>query len=114
MLLLEQPLYLGSACPVLSWSAPTINLEIFEGPTYSAGDDICYYRVKATVIGDPAPAVSFSKDDSGGAWGSLKTQINLTRNTLNYTLTATAKNSAGQAMDSITLNWGCGPLKETQ
>lgn len=94
--------------------APTINLEIFEGPTYSAGDDICYYRVKATVIGDPAPAVSFSKDDSGGVWGSLKTQINLTRNTPNYTLTATAKNSAGQAMDSITLNWGCGPLKENQ
>ena len=89
--------------------APTINLEIFEGPTYSAGDDICYYRVKATVTGDPAPTVSFSKDDSGGVWGSLKTQINLTRNTPNYTLTATAKNSAGQAMNSITLTWGCGP-----
>jgi hypothetical protein len=94
--------------------APTINLEIFEGPTYSAGDDICYYRVKATVTGNPAPAVSFSKDDSGGVWGSLKTQINLTRNTPNNTLTAIAKNSAGQAMDSITLNWGCGPLKENQ
>jgi hypothetical protein len=88
--------------------APTINLEIFEGPTYSAGDDICYYRVKATVTGNPAPSVSFSKDDSGGVWGSLKTQINLTRNSPNYTLTAKATNSAGQAMDSITLNWGCG------
>jgi len=89
--------------------APTINLEIFEGPTYSAGDDICYYRVKATVTGEPAPTVSFSKDDSGGVWGSLKTQINLTRNTPNYTLTAMATNSAGQAMNSITLTWGCGP-----
>ena len=88
--------------------APTINLEIFEGPTYSAGDDICYYRVKATVTGDPAPTVSFSKDDSGGVWGPLKTQVNLTRNTPNYTLTAMATNSAGQAMNSITLNWGCG------
>ena len=87
---------------------PTIKLEIYEGPTYSAGDDICYYRVKATVTGDPAPTVSFSKDDSGGVWGSLKTQINLTRNTPNYTLTAMATNSAGQAMNSITLNWGCG------
>ena len=90
-------------------SVPTIKLEIFEGPTYSAGDDICYYRVKATVTGDPAPTVSFSKDDSGGVWGSLKTQINLKRNTPNYTLTAMATNSAGQAMNSITLNWGCGP-----
>jgi len=89
--------------------APTINLEIFEGPTYSAGDDICYYRIRATVTGDPAPTVSFSKDDSGGVWGSLKTQINLTRNTPNYTLTAMATNSAGQAMNSITRTWGCGP-----
>jgi len=87
---------------------PTINLEIYEGPTYSAGDDICYYRIKATVTGDPAPTVSFSKDDSGGVWGPLKTQINLKRNTPNYTLTAKATNSAGQAMNSITLTWGCG------
>jgi hypothetical protein len=83
---------------------PTINLAIFEGPAY-VGDDICYYRVKATVTGNPAPVVSFSKDDSGGVWGPLKTQINLTRNTPNYTLTAIAKNSAGEAMGSITLNW---------
>ena len=87
---------------------PTITLEIFEGPTYSAGDDICYYRIKATVTGDPAPTVSFSKDDSGGVWGPLKTQINLKRNSPNYTLTAKATNSAGQAMNSITLSWGCG------
>ena len=88
--------------------APTITLEIYEGPTYSAGDDICYYRIKATVTGDPEPTVSFSKDDSGGVWGPLKTQINLTRNTPSYTLTAMATNSAGQAMNSITLSWGCG------
>ena len=87
---------------------PTINLEIFEGPTYSAGDDVCYYRVKAIVTGDPAPTVSFSKDDSGGVWGPLKTQINLKRNTPSYTLTVKATNSAGQAMNSITLSWGCG------
>jgi len=87
---------------------PTIKLEVFEGPTYSAGDDICYYRIRATVTGDPEPTVSFSKDDSKGTWGSLKTQINLTRTAPNYTLTAIAKNSTGQAMDSITLTWGCG------
>jgi len=90
--------------------APTIELEIYEGPTYSAGDDVCYYRVKATVTGKPAPTVSFSKDDSGGAWGSKKVQINLTRDHPSYTLTATAKNSVGVVTDSIVLNWGCGPL----
>jgi len=89
-------------------NAPTIRLEIYEGPTYSAGDDICYYRVRAIVTGEPAPTVSFSKDDSGGVWGPLKTQINLKRSSPNYTLTAKATNSAGQAMNSITLSWGCG------
>ena len=87
---------------------PTIKLEVFEGPTYSSGDDICYYRIRAIVTGDPVPTVSFSKDDSKGAWGALNTQINLTRASPNYTLTAIAKNSTGQAMDSLTLTWGCG------
>ena len=32
-------------------------------------------------------------------------QVNLTKTTPSYTLTATAKNSAGKASDSITLNW---------
>jgi hypothetical protein len=88
-------------------SIPIIYLEIFEGPIYSAGDDICYYRVKAKVTGDPKPVVSFSKDDSGSAWGPFIAQINLTRDNPNYTLTAIAKNSAGQTTSSITLNWGC-------
>jgi hypothetical protein len=93
---------------IAAGNIPTIRLEVFEGPAYSAGEDICYYRIKAIVTGDPAPVVSFSKDDSAGAWGPLNTQINLTRNTPSYTLTATARNSAGQALGSITLNWGCG------
>src|SRR5680860_102817 len=87
-------------------SVPIINLQIFEGPTYSAGDDICYYRVIARVSGYPTPEVSFSKDDSNGVWGPLKTQVNLTRDMPNYTLTATATNSAGQATNSINLSWG--------
>ena len=87
--------------------APVITLEVFEGPTYSAGDDICFYRVKATASGNPTPSVSFSKDDSKGAWGPFKTQINLTRNSPSYTLTAIVKNSAGQSFDSITLDWSC-------
>jgi hypothetical protein len=88
-------------------TAPTIKLEIYEGPTYSAGDDICFYRVKATVTGNPAPTVKFSKDDSSGAWGSKKVQVNIHRGQP-YTLTATAKNSAGEASASVNLTWGCG------
>jgi hypothetical protein len=87
---------------------PTIKLEIYEGPTYSAGGDICYYRIKAIVTGDPIPSILFSKDDSKGVWGALKTQVNLTRNTPDYTLTAMATNSAGQTMNSINLSWEYG------
>ena len=90
--------------------APTIKLQISEGPTFSAPDKICYYRVEAIVTGDPAPTVQFSKDDSSGAFGSKKVQVNLTKSSPSYTLTAIAKNSAGEAKDSITLNWGCAPV----
>jgi len=87
--------------------APTITLEIYEGPIYSSSDNVCYYRIKAIVTGHPTPVVVFSKDDSGGAWGSKKTQINLGDPTETYTLTATATNSEGSATDSIALSWGC-------
>lgn len=87
--------------------APTIKLEIYEGPTYSAADDICYYRIKAIVTGKPKPAVKFSKDDSGGAWGEYKCQINISRGS-SYTLTATAKNSVDTATATLNLDWGCG------
>jgi hypothetical protein len=87
--------------------APIIKLKIFEGPIYSAGDDICYYRVRAVATGNPTPLISFSKDDSKGAWGSSMTQINLTRAMPSYELIATAKNSIGQSSDSLILNWGC-------
>ena len=85
----------------------TIDLQIYEGPSYSASDDTCYYKVKAIVTGNPAPVIKFSKDDSSGSLGSDKAQINLKRNLKTYTLTATASNSQGTVMDSITLNWGC-------
>ena len=90
--------------------APTIELIIYEGPIYSSGDGVCYYRIKADVTGEPNPSINFSKDDSGGAWGSKKVQINLSDPSDSYTLTATATNSEGSASDSITLTWGCnGP-----
>jgi len=86
---------------------PTIELEIYEGPLYSSADEVCYYRVKAVVAGNPTPEVEFSKDDSFGAWGKRKCQINLHNSSENYTLTATATNSEGVDSDSITLSWGC-------
>ena len=86
---------------------PTIRLKIYDGPLYSASDDTCYYKVKAVVTGRPAPTIKFSKDDSEGLLGSGMAQINLKRNMKTYTLTATAANSQGTVMDSITLNWGC-------
>ena len=87
--------------------APTINLEVYEGPTYSSTDDVCYYRIKANVTGIPTPSVEFSKDDSNGAWGSKKVQINLNDPSDTYNLTATATNSEGSDTDSINLSWGC-------
>ena len=85
--------------------APTISLAIYEGPTLEGS--ICYYRVEATVTGNPGPAVSFSKDDSGSAFGTKKAQVNLNNPSDTYTLTATATNADGSAIDSIDLSWGC-------
>jgi len=86
---------------------PTIELQIYEGPAYSDADEVCYYRAEAIVTGNPIPAISFSKDDSGSAWGSTKCQVNLNNPTETYTLTATATNSEGTVTDSLILSWGC-------
>lgn len=92
-------------------TAPAIALEIYEGPT--PADGLCFYRVKATVTGTPAPTVTWSKDDSHGAWGTRKAQVNLSSPGETYTLTATAANSKGTATESITLSWGCPvPVEE--
>jgi hypothetical protein len=85
---------------------PTIKLKISEGPLYSAADDVCYYRIEAQVTGNPTPTISWSKDDSHGAFSNMKAQVNLNRGET-YTLTATASNSSGSATDNITLTWGC-------
>lgn len=87
--------------------APTIELEIYQDATYSESDSVCYYRIKATVTGNPSPTVEFSKDDSLGAFGSKKAQVNLNDPAETYTLTATATNSEGTDTDSIDLSWGC-------
>jgi len=86
---------------------PTIELEVYEGPIYSQADDVCYWRVRAIVTGVPTPVVEFNRDDSNGAWGSKKAQINLVNPSDSYNLSATATNSEGVATDSILLTWQC-------
>ena len=88
-------------------SPPTINLKIYYGPEFSPYDAVCYYRIEAEVTGNPTPEVEFSKDDSFGAWGNRKCQVNLESTSETYTLTATATNSQGTATDSIMISWGC-------
>ena len=89
-----------------SLASPSISLEVYEGPIYSKADDVCFYRIKAETTGDPEPDIVWNKDDSGGAWGKKKVQINLSQGE-SYTLSATATNSYGSATDSINLTWGC-------
>jgi len=90
-----------------SRSIPTIKLEVYEGPLYSKADDVCYYRIKASVTGEPYPEIKFSKDDSLGSLGPDKAQVNLKRDSKTYILTATASNSEGKVSDTVTLIWNC-------
>ncbi|HAJ95147.1 MAG TPA: hypothetical protein DCP02_02825 [Actinobacteria bacterium] len=85
---------------------PAVALKIYEGPTYSKSDDVCYYRIEAKITGAPSPVIKFSRDDSNGALGNTKIQINLKKGET-YTLSVTATNSEGTANDSIKLTWGC-------
>jgi hypothetical protein len=91
--------------------APTISLEIYEAE-YSSADGVCYSRVEAKITGKPTPTVEFSKDDSGGAWGSKKCQVNLNDPGDTYTLTAAATNSEGTANASINITWTCAETAE--
>jgi uncharacterized protein YkwD len=94
--------------------APTIKLEVYQGPMYSSSSNVCYYRVRASVTGIPTPYVEFLKDDSGGSLGKYNTQVNLNSPSDTYTLIATATNSEGSASNSISLSWGCVDLKDLE
>ncbi len=91
-----------------AFKAPIISLEIIEGPAYSQlGDNVCYYRVRANVTGNPYPTISFNKDDSLGSWGNTVSQVNLYKNGDSFTLEAVAANSQGTVSDSIILSYAC-------
>ena len=92
--------------------APTISLAISEGPVHSSADDVCWWRVEATVTGSPAPTITWSQDVSNSSFGKNIAQVNLTRDNPDYTLTATATNSEGGATDDIALSWSCDGEEE--
>ncbi len=83
---------------------PTLRLRIYEGPVVIPDQNMCYYRVEAIASGDPYPAIQFSKDDSHGAWGRNRTQVNLSAGE-SYNLVVTAANSEGTVTRSINLSW---------
>ena len=82
--------------------APTIKLEIYEGPTYSASDDACYYSIEAIVTGTPGPEIEFGEDDNVKSLGNNRVRVGVEVGN-SFILTATATNTAGLASASITL-----------
>ncbi len=88
----------------ISKNLPTLKLVIYEGPVIIQDSDICYYRVEAIVTGEPYPAIKFSKDDSNGAWGKNKAQVNL-ENGESYDLIVTATNVSGSVTKHLELTW---------
>jgi flagellar basal body-associated protein FliL len=94
---------------------PTISLAIVEGPTFSPSDEVCFFRVQATVTGIPEPDVDWNIDDALGAYIAInKVQVNINNPAQTRTLEATATNSEGSVTKSITLSWGCNRPPEIQ
>jgi hypothetical protein len=86
-------------------AAPTIKLEIHQNATLETS--VCYWRIRAVVTGEPTPVIEWNKDDSLGFFGDEIAQVNLNDPSETFTLNATAKNSKGEASDSIELSWEC-------
>jgi hypothetical protein len=93
--------------------APSVKLEITEGPKYAQEGQICYYRVKAIATGKPYPILKFNKDDSNGSWGSGTVQVNLIKDEV-FNLACTATNTEGTASASIELGWVDDPNGTSQ
>ena len=83
--------------------SPTIELQIYDGPDYSASDDMCYYRVEAIATGFPDPEVIFNYDNNVNPLDSSRVEVGIEEGD-SYILTATATNDSGTATTSIILS----------
>ena len=88
--------------------APEISLQVISGPEYAQENQVCFYRVRANVIGEPFPQIKFNKDDSNSAWGLNVAQVNLAQGQ-SFTLVCEAANSQGSAAAEISLSWVDNP-----
>ena len=88
--------------------APEISLQVISGPEYAQENQVCFYRVRANVIGEPFPELKFNKDDSNSAWGLNVAQVNLTQGQ-SFTIVCEAANSQGSAAAEINLGWVDNP-----
>jgi lipoprotein-anchoring transpeptidase ErfK/SrfK len=88
--------------------APEVSLQVISGPEYAQENQVCFYRVRANVIGEPFPQIKFNKDDSNSAWGLNVAQVNLAQGQ-SFTLVCEAANSQGSAAAEISLNWVDNP-----
>ncbi len=94
---------------------PTVSLDIVYGPAFSPADEVCYYRIQATVGGIPAPDVDWNIDDALGAFiADNIVQVNINNPAQTRTLEATVTNSAGSETETMTLSWGCNRPPEVQ
>jgi len=104
-----------SATCLAPGEAPTLELEIYDGPEYSESDNMCYFRVEAIATGMPESEIEFNDDDNVTLLSSDRVEVGVEVGE-SYTLNVTATNSAGTATVSITLESECGedvPDEET-
>ncbi len=87
--------------------APTIKLEISNGPVYSEEDQVCYYEIEAIAKGSPEPEIEFILDDNVSLLAADKAKVVLNDSNDTYVLEANATNSEGTTTASINLSWGC-------
>ncbi len=87
--------------------APTLKLEISDGPVFSEEDQVCYYEIEAIVKGSPEPDIEFILDDNVSLLAADKAKVALNDSNDTYVLEANATNSEGTTTASINLSWGC-------
>ncbi len=83
-------------------SEPNLALELVEGPLYAPEEEHFIFTVEARVSGNPQPDITFNRDDSLGALGPHQVMIYLSDGE-SFSLRAEAKNSHGEATETIEL-----------